>query len=226
MENDYTRIARQLEEHGTVQGIMKYINYDNLKRQHEKQFRNKATGIDNISKDEYEIELRENLEQLIKEMKSFSYKPLPVRRAYIPKIGSDKLRPLGIPAYRDKIVQGAFAEVLNEIYERIFLDCSYGFRPNRSCHDAIKQLDKTIREKKVNYIVDADIKGFFDNLDHKWLIQFLQHTIQDKHFIRYINRFLISGVMEQGKKLESDKGAPQRWLNKSYISKCIFTLCT
>lgn len=226
MENDYTRIAKQLEEHGTVQGIMKYINYDNLKRQHEKQCRNKATGIDNISKDEYEKELRENLEQLIKEMKSFSYKPLPVRRAYIPKIGSDKLRPLGIPAYRDKIVQGAFVEVLNEIYEKIFLDCSYGFRPNRSCHDAIKQLDKTIKEKRVNYIVDADIKGFFDNLDHKCLIQFLQHTIQDKHFIRYINRFLISGVMEQGKKLESDKGAPQRWLNKSNISKCVFTLCT
>jgi len=209
MENDYTRIARQLKEHGTVQGIMKYINYDNLKRQHEKQCRNKATGINNISKDEYEKELRTNLEQLIKEMKAFSYKPLPVRRAYIPKIGSDKLRPLGIPAYRDKIVQGAFAEVLNEIYERIFLNCSYGFRPNRSCHEAIKQLDKTIMENKVNYIVDADIKGFFDNLNHEWLIKFLKHTIEDKHFIRYINRFLISGIMEEGKKFASDKGAPQ-----------------
>lgn len=188
---------------------MKYINYDNIKRQHDKQCKNKATGIDNISKTEYENEIKENIDKLIKEMKLFSYKPMPVKRAYIPKVGSDKMRPLGIPAYRDKIVQGAFAEVLNEIYEKIFLDCSYGFRPNRSCHDAIKELDKTIKGKKVNYIVDADIKGFFDNLSHKWLIEFLKHTIQDKHFIRYINRFLISGIMEEGKKLECDKGTPQ-----------------
>lgn len=209
MENDYTKIAKQLEEHKTVQGLMKYINYDNIKRQHDKQCKNKATGIDNISKTEYENELKENIDKLIKEMKLFSYKPMPVKRTYIPKVGSDKMRPLGIPAYRDKIVQGAFAEVLNEIYEKIFLDCSYGFRPNRSCHDAIKELDKTIKGKKVNYIVDADIKGFFDNLSHKWLIEFLKHTIQDKHFIRYINRFLISGIMEEGKKLECDKGTPQ-----------------
>jgi len=160
MENDYKGIAIQLKEYGTVQGLMKYINYNNLKRQHKKQCRNKATGIDNLGKDEYEKELDKNIEQLIKEMKSFSYKPLPVRRTYIPKTGNNKLRPLGIPAYRDKIVQGAFAEVLNEIYERIFLDCSFGFRPNRSPHDAIKELNKTIKENKVNYIVDADIKRF------------------------------------------------------------------
>ena len=209
MENDDTKIAKQLEEHGTVQGLMQYINYDSIKKQHDKQIRNKATGIDDINKTTYEKELKDNIEQLIQEMKMFSYKPMPVRRVYIPKTGSDKLRPLGIPAYRDKIVQGAFAEVLNEIYEKIFLKYSFGFRPNLSCHDAIKELDKTIKYKRVNYIVDADIKGFFDNINHEWMIKFLKHVIQDKHFIRYINRFLISGIMEEGKKLESDKGAPQ-----------------
>lgn len=168
-----------------------------------------ATGIDNMDKTKYEKELKENIETLIQEMKSFSYKPMPIKRTYIPKAGSDKLRPLGIPAYRDKIVQGAFAEVLNEIYENIFLDCSYVFRPNKSCHDAIKELNNTIKYKRVNYIVDADIKGFFDNMNHEWIMKFLEYTIQDKHFNRYIKRFLISGIMEQGKKIESDKGAPQ-----------------
>lgn len=160
MENDYTKIAKQLKEHGTVQGLMQYINYGSIKKQHDKQVRNKATGIDDINKTAYEKELKDNIEQLIQEMKTFSYKPMPVRRVYIPKTGSNKLRPLGIPTYRDKIVQGAFAEVLNEIYEKIFLKCSFGFRPNLSCHNAIKELDKTIKYKRVNYIVDADIKRF------------------------------------------------------------------
>lgn len=186
-----------------------HINEDSLKRQHEKQVKGKATGIDKVNKEEYEKELNENISEIIKEMKTFSYRPQPVRRVYIPKTGSDKLRPLGIPAYRDKIVQGAFAEVLNEIYEKIFLNCSYGFRPNRNCHDAIKEINRIIRKEKANYVVDTDIKGFFDNVDHEWLIKFLEHTIQDKHFIRYIKRFLISGVMEEGKRLETDKGTPQ-----------------
>lgn len=225
MSNDYTKIAIQLEKFGKVQGLMRYINYANIKSQHDKQMKNKATGIDKISKKEYEENLKENIEELISQMKTFSYKPLPVRRVYIPKEGSDKTRPLGIPAYRDKIVQGAFAEVLNEIYENIFLECSYGFRPKRSCHDAIKELDKIIKDKRVNYIVDADIKGFFNNLDQEWLIKFLEYTIQDKHFIRYIKRFLRSGIMEEGKKIESDKGTPQRRINKPNTSKCILALC-
>lgn len=209
MSNDYTKIAEQLEKHGTVQGIMKYINKDNIRRQHNKQIKGKATGIDNITKEEYEENLEENINNLIKRMKSFSYRPKAVKRVYIPKTGSDKLRPLGIPAYEDKLVQGAFAEVLEEIYERIFLECSEGFREGRNCHDAIKKLNEIISNKRTNYIVDADIKGFFDNIDHEWLIKFLEYTIQDKNFIRYIKRFLISGIMEEGKRIESDKGAPQ-----------------
>jgi len=224
VENDYTKIAEQLKKYKTVQGLMKYINKESLIRQHKLQDRRKAYGVDRIGKAEYGEKLNNNVEQLVKDMKAFSYKPQPVRRTYIPKANSNKLRPLGIPAYEDKLVQGAFSEVLEAIYEEIFLDCSYGFRPGRDCHQAIKELDNIIMRKKVNYVVDADIKGFFDNVNHEWLIKFLEHTIDDKNFIRYIKRFLISGIMENGKFMESDKGTPQGG-DFTDIGKCISALC-
>jgi len=155
------------------------------------------------------VELQENLTDLIYRMKRMSYKPQSVRRTYIPKTGSNELHPLGIPAYEDKLVQGAMADVLNAIYDPLFLDLSYGFRPNRSAHQAIKQLNEIIMKKNVKYVVDADIKGFFDNVDHKWLVKFLEHTIQDPKFIRYVVRFLKAGIMENMQRLESDKGTPQ-----------------
>ena len=209
MANDYTKIAWQLQKHGTVQGLMKYINKESLKEQHEKQKRGKATGIDNVTKEEYESNIDENIENLLERMKQFKYRPQSVRRVYIPKPGSTKKRPLGIPAYEDKLVQGVMAEILTQIYEPKFLDMSYGFRPGRSCHDAIDRIDKIIMRHKVEWIVDADIKGFFENVDHKWLVKFLEETIQDKVFIRYIVRFLKSGVMENMTKYETDKGTPQ-----------------
>ncbi len=225
MENDFSKIAQQLNEYKTVQGIMKFVNKETLIKQHIKQEKKKATGIDNISKTKYEENLNENIEDLISRMKTMSYKPKEVKRVYIPKTGSKELRPLGIPAYEDRLVQGAMADVLNEIYENIFLDCSYGFRPNRDCHKAIKKLDEIIMKKKVNYVVDADIKGFFNNVNHEWLVKFLEHTIQDPKFIRYIVRFLKSGIMENMEHYESDKGTPQRRTDITNTSQCIFALC-
>lgn len=209
MVNDYTRIAKQQEKYGTVQGLMSYINQESLKEQHRKQERRKAVGIDGVTKEEYGKNLEENTKELIERMKKFSYRPQSIRRVYIPKPGSDKRRPLGIPAYEDKLVQGVMAEILNQIYERIFLDMSYGFRPNRSCHGAIEKLDKIIMNGKIEWIVDADIRGCFENIDHKWLVKFLEEIIEDKVFIRYIVRFLKSGIMEDMKRYETDRGTPQ-----------------
>ena len=159
MANERKNIKYQIEKGYKLQTLMHKVNKETLKEQHVKQQRNKASGIDKITKEEYEKNLEENLDRLISNMKTFSYNPLPVKRVYIPK-ANGKTRPLGIPAYEDKLVQGVMTEILTEIYENIFLDCSYGFRPNKNCHDVIKYINQTIMTKKVNYIVEADIKGF------------------------------------------------------------------
>ena len=209
MENRFRNIELQYKKYGNVQGVMQYINKETLIGQHRKQIGNKATGIDKITKYDYQNNINANIEKLLDKMKTMSYKPKAVRRTYIPKTGSNELRPLGIPTYEDKIVQGAIAEILRNIYENIFLNCSYGFRPNRDCHKALKELDRIIMWENVNYIVDADIKGFFNNVNHNWLIKFLEYTIKDRTFIRYISRFLKAGIMEDMQYYESDKGTPQ-----------------
>ena len=158
MENEFMKIAEQLRKYKTVQGIMKYVNEETLIKQHQKQEKKKASGIDGMTKTEYGENLKGNVKDLIGRMRTMSYRPQAVRRTYIPKTGSNELRPLGIPAYEDRLVQGAMTDVLNAIYEPIFLDVSYGFRPERDMHQAIKELDNIIMRKKVNYVVDADIK--------------------------------------------------------------------
>ena len=208
MENERKDIKYYAQRNIRVENLIHSVNKERLKEEHNKQLKSKASGIDKVTKEKYEKNLEENIDNLIERMKKFSYKPLPVKRVYIPKVNG-KLRPLGIPAYEDKLVQGIIADVLNEIYECKFLDNSYGFRPNRNCHKAIREINRRIMINKVNYILDCDIKGFFDNVDHKWLMKFLEHDIKDKIFLRYINRFLISGYMENMKYHETDKGTPQ-----------------
>ncbi len=208
MEQAKIEIDGQRERYGKVNSLMQYINVETLKVEHEKQPKGKAYGVDEVTKEKYGEHLEDNLKLLIESMKKFSYRPYPVRRVYIPK-GKGKMRPLGIPTYEDKVVQGAFRQILNFIYEPLFCEFSYGFREGKDCHQAILEINHHIMFNKVNYVVDADIKGFFDNLNHEWLIKFLEHEIANKNFIRYIKRFLIGGIMEDGKKLESDKGTPQ-----------------
>lgn len=170
--------------------------------------KNKASGIDGVTFHDYEANLDENLQTLVMRMKNHSYKPQPVRRVYIPK-ANGKVRPLGIPAIEDKIVQMGITRILQSIFENDFLDFSYGFRPNRNCHQALDALDKMIMRQPVNHVIDADIKGFFDNVDHDWMMRCLEQRISDTNLLRLIKRFLKSGVMEDDKLIPSEKGTPQ-----------------
>ena len=208
MENEKAEIARLAEKYGRVQSLMQYVNKKTLEESYRRQPKGKAVGIDEMTKEKYGERLEENIDDLIARMKRFAYRPYPVRRAYIPKMNG-KMRGLGISSFEDKMVQGVFKEILEAIYEPKFKEFSFGFRPGKNCHDAIQRINKHIMADKINYVVDADIKGFFDNIDHEWMIKFLEHDIADKNFIRYIKRFLIGGVMEDGKKLETDKGTVQ-----------------
>ena len=184
------------------------LNVINLKECFYMLKKGKASGVDGVSLKEYEENLDSNLEELVRRMKSFSYRPQPVKRVYIPK-SNGKQRPLGIPSVEDKIVQMGITRILTAIYEVDFLDFSYGFRPNRSCHDALDRLDKGIMRNPVNHIIDADIKGFFDNVDHKWILRCLEERIIDKNFLRLIVRFLKAGVIEEGKFHKTETGTPQ-----------------
>ncbi len=138
-------------------------------------------------------------------MHSGAYRAKPSRRAYIPK-ADGRHRPLGIATLEDKIVQRAVVEVLNAIYEEDFLGFSYGFRPGRSPHDALDALAVGIKRKKVNWVLDADIRDFFTSLDHDWLVKFLEHRIADKRILRLIQKWLNAGVIENGKWTESEEG--------------------
>ncbi len=168
-----------------------------------------AAGIDQVTKAEYGERLEENLTVLVERLHRMSYSPLPVRRVYIPKPGSSKKRPLGIPALEDKLVQAGLARILTAIYEQDFIEDFFGFRPGRGCHDALRALSYEVEKKPVNYIVEADIKGFFDHVDHEWMMRFVAHRIADKRVQRYIKRFLKAGVMEKGVVENSDEGTPQ-----------------
>jgi len=211
METKLLRIAELAKSDPKMKftSLAHLLNEQSLIQCHHELPCKKATGINGTTKEQYSENLNENIEDLVNRLKSKSYRPVPVRRMYIPKLNSDKKRPLGIPEHEDKIVQKGITKILNTIYENDFLDCSYGFRPNRSCHDALKILNYYIEKRSVNYIVDVDIKGFFDNVDHTWMMEFLKLRISDPNLLRLIGRFLKGGYMEEGKKYKTDNGTPQ-----------------
>lgn len=168
-----------------------------------------AAGIDGVTKADYTANLAENLHDLVNRLHRMAYRPLPVRRVYIPKPGSTNHRPLGIPALEDKLVQAGLVRILQAVYEQDFMDDSYGFRPNRGCHDALRALSRTVENRPVNWIVEADIRGFFDNVDHDRLMAFVAHRMGDQRIQRYIRRFLKAGIQEDGAWRASERGTPQ-----------------
>jgi group II intron reverse transcriptase/maturase len=172
--------------------------------------REAAAGIDGETWRHYGEELENNLKDLSERLKRGAYRAKPVRRAYIAKVGDPgKLRPLGVLVLEDKIVQRAAAEVLSALYEQDFVGFSYGFRPGRSPHQALDALTVGIMRRKVNWVLDADIRGFFDTLDHGWLVKFIEHRVADRRVVRLIQKWLKAGVVEDGKRMQSEVGTVQ-----------------
>lgn len=184
------------------------LNVDFLRYCYKNLDRNKAVGIDKVSWQEYGKGLETNLDKLVRSLKNKSYKPMPARRVDIPK-GNGETRPLGISTIENKIVESGLTIILQSIYEEDFIDCSYGFRPQRNTHQALNDVYKTITKQPVSYLVEADIKGFFDNVAHNKLLEFIKIRIKDTSLIFLIERFLKAGYMEKDKLIISDKGTPQ-----------------
>ena len=202
-------IAKANRTDKKVQNLASYINEDTLRAIHKTMDKRKACGIDRVTKEDYERNLEENLANLVKRMKSGSYCPNQTRRVYIPKETKGKMRPLGISCYEDKLVENVIAQILEQIYEPKFYNESFGFRPNRNCHQAVREIIEMVQYRKTNYVVEADIRGFFDNVDHEWLMKMLAHDIADRRFLEIIEKFLKAGIMEDGKYLDSERGTPQ-----------------
>ena len=183
-------------------------NLDTLREAYFALKRDAAPGVDGQTWKAYGEALEENLQDLSARLKRGAYRAKPVRRVYIPKTDG-RQRPLGVPVLEDKIVQRATVAVLNAIYETDFLGFSYGFRPGRSPHHALDALYTGLLTRKVNWVLDADICGFFDAIDHKWLAKFIEHRIADRRVVRLIQKWLNAGVLEDGTRTRSEQGAPQ-----------------
>jgi RNA-directed DNA polymerase len=183
-------------------------NLDTLRMAYFRLKKEASPGVDGETWQHYGEQLEGNLQDLADRLKRGAYRAKPVRRVYIPK-ADGRQRPLGVTALEDKIVQRATVEVLNAIYETDFLGFSYGFRPGRSQHRALDALYTGLLTRKVNWVLDLDIKGFFDGLSHEWLVKFIEHRIADRRVVRLIQKWLRAGVLEDGKRIRTEEGTPQ-----------------
>ena len=184
------------------------INKELLRQCHEEMDGDKAVGIDGVTKENYGMELDENLDRLVERLKSRAYKPQPARRVEIPK-DNGKTRPLSIYCYEDKLVQDALKRVLEAVFEPHFYDEMMGFRPNRGCHTAIQKLNVMLEERPTNYVLDADIKGYFQHINHEWAVKYIESRIKDPNITRLVRRMLKAGIMVDFQYEETDEGSGQ-----------------
>lgn len=205
---DRVRRAARLNKKERFTALLHHVSVDLLRDAYFRLNREAATGVDKLTWEDYGRGLEEKLEDLHARIHRGAYRALPSRRVYIPK-PDGRQRPLGVAALEDKIVQRALVLVLNAIYEEDFLGFSYGLRPGRGQHDALDALAVAITGTKVNRILDADIAGFFDTVDHEWLIRFVEHRIGDRRVVRLIRKWLKAGVMEEGEVRPTAAGTPQ-----------------
>lgn len=183
-------------------------DFDTLRSAYDSVSRQAAAGVDGETWQSYGQRLETRLRDLSARLERGAYRARPVRRAYIPK-ADGRQRSLGVPTLEDKIVQRAVVAVLNAIYETDFLGFSYGFRPGRSPHQALDALAVGIQRRKVNWVLDADIRGFFDTLDHGWLVKFIEHRVADRRVVRLVRKWLSAGVLQDGKRIRSEVGTVQ-----------------
>ena len=214
------RAKREKKERFTA--LLHHVDVDLLRAAFSWLKRDAAPGVDGLTWREYEQNLEARLVDLHARVHRGAYRALPSRRKFIPK--GEGHRPLGVAALEDKIVQRAVVEVLNAIYEADFLGFSYGFRPGRSQHDALDALAFGITRTKVDYILDCDVRSFFDSVSHEWLVRFLEHRIGDPRVIRLIRKWLKAGVMADGKWAETEIGTPQGSVNTPWTQKRTSTL--
>src|SRR5208337_25781 len=203
-------VRKAAKEHKEMKftALLHHLTVDLLRGSFYALKRKAAPGVDGVTWQEYETGLEGRLVDLHSRVHRGAYRALPSRRAYIPK-GDGRQRPLGVAALEDKIVQQAVVTILDAIYEEDFLGFSYGFRPGRSQHQALDALSYALTRKSVNYVLDADIRGFFDSISHEWMLKFVQHRVADRRILRLIQKWLNAGVMEEGEWSETERGTPQ-----------------
>lgn len=219
METKLERISQLSKENPEMvfTSIGHLINKELLKECHEKMDGDKAIGMDGVTKEEYGRNLEENLDALMEGLKKKSYKPQPAKRVEIPK-ENGKTRPLSIYCYEDKLVQEALRRVMEAVFEPHFYDEMMGFRPKRSCHMALRKLNDMIEKRPTNYVLDADIKGFFDHIDHEWAVRFIESRIKDPNITRLVRRMLKAGIMRDFQYEETEEGSGQGSVSSPIIA--------